>query len=90
MNCYEITVTGRVQGVGYRYFTIQRARDLGLTGWVKNQPDGSVLIIAQADEDVINTFIDYLKIGPARSRVSQISKVKLNTLGDFDNFSVKY
>jgi acylphosphatase len=87
---YEITVTGRVQGVGYRYFAVQKANEMGITGWVKNSVDGGVIIVAQGIEEEIETFIDYLYIGPTRSRVVQISKVKFNTLSNFDNFSVKY
>lgn len=87
---YEITVTGRVQGVGYRYFAVQKANEMGITGWVKNTVDGSVIIVAQGIEEEIKTFIDYLYIGPTSARVNQISKVKFNTSANFDNFSVKY
>jgi acylphosphatase len=87
---YEITISGRVQGVGYRYFAVQKANEMGITGWVKNSVDGGVIIVAQGIEEEIKTFIDYLYIGPTRSRVVQISKVKFNTLSNFDNFSVKY
>ncbi len=87
---YELNITGRVQGVGYRYFAAQKANEMGITGWVKNAVDGSVIIVAQGIEEEIETYIDYLYIGPTRSRVDQISKVKFNTLSDFNNFSVKY
>jgi acylphosphatase len=87
---YEITISGRVQGVGYRHFTVQKANEMGITGWVKNAVDGGVIIVAQGIEEEIKTFIDYLYLGPTRSRVYQISKVKFNTLANFDNFSVKY
>ena len=87
---YEITISGRVQGVGYRHFAVQKAIQMGITGWVKNSVDGSVIIVAQGIEEEIKTFIDYLYLGPTRSRVDQISKVKFNSLTNFDNFSVKY
>ena len=87
---YELTISGRVQGVGYRYFAAQKANEMGITGWVKNAVDGSVIVVAQGIEEEIETFIDYLYIGPTRSRVDQISKVKFNTLSDFNTFSVKY
>ena len=87
---YEITISGRVQGVGYRYFAVQKATEMGITGWVKNSVDGSVIIVAQGIEEEIKTLIDYLYLGPTRSRVDRISKVKFNTLANFDNFSVKY
>ena len=87
---YELNITGRVQGVGFRYFAAQKANEMGIKGWVKNAVDGSVIIVARGIEEEIKTFIDFLYIGPTRSRVDQISKVKFNTLSDFNNFSVKY
>lgn len=87
---YELNITGKVQGVGFRYFAAQKANEMGIKGWVKNAVDGSVIIVARGIEQEIKTFIDFLYIGPTRSRVDQISKVKFNTLSDFNNFSVKY
>ena len=90
MEQYEITITGRVQGVGYRYYAVQQAQLLGVKGYVRNQADNSVLVVAQADEEIIDIFIDYLHIGPTRARVDHISKIKINYFSDFNNFSVKY
>lgn len=90
MDNFELIVTGQVQGVGFRHYTVQKANDLGIYGWVKNMPDDSVLIFAQAPEPVINTFIDYLYIGPARSRVVRIEKTKIISVALYNNFSVKY
>lgn len=87
---YELNITGKVQGVGYRYFAVQKANEMGITGWVKNAVDGNVIIVAQGFEEEIETFIDYLYIGPTRSRVDQISKAKFNTSTNFNNFSIKY
>lgn len=90
MKNYEIIVTGRVQGVGFRHYTLQKANELGICGWVKNMPDDSILIVAQGDEPVIKTFIDFLYIGPTRSRVIQVSKSEIISSTNFHNFSVKY
>lgn len=87
---YEITISGRVQGVGYRYFTVQKANEIGVTGWVRNSVDGGVIIIAQGIEAEIKTFIDYLYIGPTRSRVDKISTCVMQITSIFDSFSVKY
>ena len=87
---YEGKVTGRVQGVGFRYFVYQKANELDIKGWVKNLPDGGVLIRAQAEKTDLETFADYLKIGPARARVDKLIISELKVLTDFDNFSVKY
>ncbi len=90
MKQFEIIVSGRVQGVGYRYFVVQKAREMEITGWVKNAVDGSVIIVAQGIEPELKTFIDYLYIGPTLSRVDRISVNEMQLQSIFDNFSVKY
>lgn len=87
---FEITVSGRVQGVGFRYFAQKRAKELGITGWAKNTVDGKVLIIAQSDEPTLNTYVDYLRLGPPLSRVDKISIYRSEITAVFDNFGVKY
>jgi len=87
---YEIKITGRVQGVGYRYFAVQKANEMGITGWVKNSVDGGVTIIAQGIEAEILTYIDFLYLGPTRSRVDKITTCVMQLVTVFDNFSVKY
>jgi acylphosphatase len=47
---FEIIISGRVQGVGYRYFVFQKATEMGITGWVKNSVDGGVIIVVQGIE----------------------------------------
>ncbi|MCA9735815.1 acylphosphatase [candidate division KSB1 bacterium] len=66
-----IKVSGRVQGVGFRYFVQKKAIELDIVGEVKNQPDGSVLIIAQGSVTTMNTFIQQVETGPSFSRVDQ-------------------
>lgn len=86
----EITVSGRVQGVGFRYFVQQKAKELDIKGWVKNMSTNKVIIRAQAEKNELDTFIDNLKIGPTRARVDNLITSKINVLSDFDNFSVKF
>ena len=87
---YEIEIEGKVQGVGFRYFVHKKAKEIGIKGWVKNTVDGGVLVFAQGIEEEINTFIDFLYIGPSSARVDRITKNKIQVSGDFDNFSIKY
>ncbi len=69
----EIQAYGTVQGVGFRYGTLFIARSLGLSGWVKNMPDYSVLIHVKGNKHDIITFIDKLKKGPTPSaRVTKL------------------
>ena len=87
---YEIKVTGRVQGVWYRKFAEEKANELGIKGWVKNTVDGGVLLLAQGEEIELETFIDWLRIGPPLARVNKITKAKMNLLSNFDNFTIQY
>lgn len=86
---YEIKITGKVQGVGFRYFAHIKANEIGIKGWVKNSRNGGVLIVVQGNETDINTFIDYLRIGPTRSRVDKISKYRINSPTIFNNFDIQ-
>lgn len=76
MKTYHITVKGRVQGVGFRYYTLQRAQSLGVKGWVKNRPDGSVEIMVSGQGQALNTFIDAIKEGPSFSRVESVDFIE--------------
>ena len=68
----KIKVTGRVQGVSYRFEARTMARYLGINGFVKNMPDGSVYIEAEADEKALNDFVSWCRKGPDFARVEQI------------------
>lgn len=87
---FEIKITGRVQGVGFRYFVQKKAEEQNIRGWVKNMPDGSVLVMAQGDETDMNTFIDYLRIGPAMANVTHFTKNRMPEQEEFSSFQVKY
>jgi acylphosphatase len=66
------TITGLVQGVGYRYTTVRRAQELGLRGWVRNLPDGSVEAWAQGKGAVLDEFVRFLGQGPRAARVRSV------------------
>jgi acylphosphatase len=67
-----LRIHGRVQGVGYRAWAVHRARQLGLSGWVRNLTDGTVEAYAQGNQDAISTFIAACQAGPPGARVSDI------------------
>lgn len=89
MEQYEIKVTGRVQGVGFRYYTQQQARTLNLTGWVRNTLDGGVMAMVQGPKHAVDTFVDYLWVGPPLSEVKSVTKVEVMMIEEFSQFSVK-
>ena len=68
-------VTGRVQGVGFRYETKRVAEQLRLSGWVKNLPDGAVEVVATGDPQKLAEFETWLGVGPAHARVAEVAEV---------------
>ena len=69
----RLVISGRVQGVGFRYFTLKSARGLGLGGWVRNEPDGSVLCEVQGEPSAVRVFAEQVRRGPGLSRVEDVT-----------------
>jgi acylphosphatase len=69
----RIVVRGRVQGVGFRYSTVSQARRLGLAGWARNAPDGSVEIVAEGSSDAMRLLVEWCGHGPPSARVTAVS-----------------
>jgi len=70
-NAFTGIVKGRVQGVGFRYFVKNEAKALGLIGWVRNLPDGTVEVWAQGPFSILEQFMQRLKTGPVGSHVEE-------------------
>jgi acylphosphatase len=85
---YEIKVFGKVQGVGFRYYTQKKAYELNLKGFVQNKPDGSVYIEAEGMEDNIEQFILWCNDGPSWARVSKVQLQEIPASG-YQDFQIK-
>lgn len=72
-----ITISGRVQGVWFRASTQETARSIGLTGWVQNNPDGSVITQAQGTKTQLSRFIEWCRKGPPAAVVDQVDILEL-------------
>jgi len=81
-------IRGRVQGVGYRYFTQRIAVRLGVRGWVRNRPDGDVEVHAQAGGTVLQSFRAELERGPRSSDVREVMEEPLE-LAEFSTFDIR-
>lgn len=86
MRAKKIIVSGRVQGVGFRFYTQKKAIALGVNGTVQNQEDGSVLIFAEANEEALEEFLSWCENGPVTARVDdcQVVTVEPNGFLDFN------
>lgn len=87
---YSMIVDGRVQGVGFRYFSQLEASKLNLTGWVKNLIDQRVEIEVQGSEENICKFISSIKKGNTFSRVDDIAITKIPIISDEKKYTIKY
>jgi acylphosphatase len=67
-------IGGQVQGVGFRWFTLRRALDLGLTGWVRNLPDGRVEVVASGEGAQVEALERALRRGPISARVETVER----------------
>jgi len=81
-------ISGRVQGVFFRATTADQARQLGITGWVRNLPDGRVEVKATADNETLEEFKRWLTDGPERANVSDLEINEID-LEEFDEFTVQ-
>jgi len=84
-----INLSGRVQGVGFRYFAQHKAEELNITGWVRNTPDGKVEIEASGEAENVNTFIDWMKVGPARAIIQYFSVSDISPQRKFTQFIIR-
>ena len=90
MERLHITVFGDVQGVGFRFTAIEVARDLGLVGWVKNNPDGSVETVAEGPKEKLENFITWAKTGPPVAGVDDVKVEWEKATEEFTNFEARY
>ena len=86
----EATVRGRVQGVGFRHFTRRTAQGLGLVGFVRNDPDGTVTVIAEGARSALDELAGALHDGPRAAEVEHVETSWASPRDDFDDFSVAY
>lgn len=84
----NLVVRGRVQGVYFRASAQREARQLGLTGWVKNRPDGSVEMVVEGEEDQVKDFLAWSQHGPSTARVDKVETKWRSYTGEFSDFRI--
>ena len=88
MNEIIATLTGEVQGVSLRAYVQESATDLGLTGYVKNLPNGTVEVVAQGLPDTLKEFVEYLNEGSLKAKVDSVAVDWRSPRWQFDEFSI--
>jgi len=79
-----------VQGVGYRFFSMRADRDLGISGYARNLPDGRVEVLAQGAGDALRLFEDALRLGPRGGRVEAVEPSDAAPDPDLDGFEIRH
>ena len=85
----EATARGRVQGVGFRYFVLRRGMELGLTGWVANESDGSVQCIAEGPRSDLEALLATMERGPAGALVEGVRATWSDATGTLRDFGIR-
>lgn len=86
----RLIVDGRVQGVFFRDSTRREARTLGLTGWVRNRPEGTVEVLAEGPEDRVGSLVEWCHQGPPYARVRSVTRTDEPWRGEFDSFDIVF
>ena len=82
-------IEGRVQGVGFRYFTQQKATRLGLTGWVRNRWNGTVEAVAEGPHETVEQLLQALHRGPRPGTTRNVKSNWLEATGEFSGFQIR-
>jgi acylphosphatase len=86
---FRALVRGRVQGVGYRFFVIETATTLGLTGYARNLNIDAVEVVAEGPQPALDALLVELRHGPALARVDRVDVSWATAMGDYDGFGVR-
>ncbi len=87
---FSAIVTGMVQGVNFRWFTQRRASELGLVGYVRNRPDGSVELVAEGPRDTLERLLDAVRVGPSMAAVENVDVRWDAPSGEMGRFEIRY
>lgn len=86
----QAIVHGRVQGVNFRYYTQLRARELGVTGYVRNKWDGTVEVVAEGEQEAVEKLLEFIQVGPRGARVQRVDSQWQDPTGQLKYFEVRY
>ena len=85
-----VTISGKVQGVFFRSYTKQKAKEQGVKGWVRNLQDGRVKAVLEGEEDAVKRVIEFCRKGPTQARVVQVKVGWEKYQEEFQDFKIRY
>jgi acylphosphatase len=86
----HVFVSGRVQGVAYRYFVERRAAEIPVTGWVRNLRDGRVEIMAEGEKADLESFLGFLRQGPRMANIDDLDIFWEDYRGEYEDFRIEF
>jgi len=86
----RVKIHGKVQGVFFRANTQEKAKELGVKGWVKNEPDGTVSAIFEGEDSAVVKIVEWCKHGPEAAQVDTVEVREEKYTGEFKSFEIKY
>jgi len=86
----NVVFAGTVQGVGFRRFVKNIADEMGVKGYVKNLPDGTVEVVAEGDEKLLEEFLKRIEVGPPLAEITHMAYEFINKEGGFEKFEIEY
>jgi acylphosphatase len=84
-----VKVRGRVQGVSFRWYAVQEAERLGVRGWVRNEPDGSVAAHLEGDDAAVAAMVEWCRSGPSYASVRDVAVTEARPTGA-ESFAIRY
>lgn len=85
----RVVISGRVQGVSFRWYTQQRALELGLTGWVRNLWDGRVEAVFEGNQSAVDQVLSWCRHGPPAAQVEDVQVTRESPRGDLTGFHIR-
>jgi acylphosphatase len=90
MRCVHVFISGRVQGVAFRHYTVKTARSLGIRGWVRNLGDGRVEVLFEGNDAPVEAMLAWCWKGPSSARVTHVDVQEEPCSGQYEDFNIKY
>ena len=86
----RVIIHGRVQGVCFRLNTVRAASRIGVTGWVKNRPEGTVEAVFEGGDSELESIVEWCRVGDSPANVSKIELTREEPTGEFSEFTITY